>query len=964
MATATPQIERFSIHEQVCAQVRDLLIELGSHRALEDVRPEAHLEKDLGLGSLERVELLTRIGYVLHVTLPDRVAAEADTVADLIAAASRAVASGTLPERDTSSAPKSSSVATHETGIVTPHGPGHLPDARTLLDVILYRAQFDAARPHILLREDDGSQRVITFGELYRNAAAVARGLKMRGLEPGQAVAIMLPTSAEFFASFFGVLLAGGFAVPIYPPMRADRIEEYAARQSAILRSAEARFLITFRKAEAVAHLLQPNVPSLKGVVTAAKLAVTANGSGEFDPHRARSSDLAFLQYTSGSTGDPKGVMLTHANLLANMRGIVDALDFRATDVGISWLPLYHDMGLIGTWLTLLYYGIPVAVMSPLAFLTRPERWLWAVHKHRGSLTAAPNFAFELCVRKVKDEDIKGLDLSSWRAVLNGAEPVNPATLDRFSERFAKYGFRPEALLPVYGLAEATLAVTVPPLERGPRVDRIDRQFFERERRAVPAAPDDPCPLEFVSVGKPIAGYEIRIADDAGEDVAERVEGRLWFRGPAATQGYYRNPEATRELLRGDSDSGGSQLCWVDSGDRAYFAGGEIYITGRVKDIIIKAGRNVYPHEVEEAVGGVEGVRRGCTVAFGVSDPQAGTERLVVVTETRIPPRQMKTAERAAVASAVTESVTDTIGLPPDAVELVPPGSIPKTSSGKLRRNETRRLYLAGELSTGKPPAWLQMARLAAVGGARAAKSVLRRVFEFFYGIYAAIAFAVFIVPTWTAAYFAPTKESACRCTQIGTSILFKMLFVPVRVTGWEHLRSGGPWMMVSNHSSFFDVILYLSLFGFPYRFVSKKEVASWLFIGTFIRRRTDFAFSREDRNARLEQAAALENSLREGVSLLIFPEGTFEPEAGVRPFQLGAFKAAYATRRPVVPIALRGVREFFRDGARMPRPSRIEVKILPPLYPNPSAPEFQEIVRLRDTARAAIAQHCGEHLL
>ncbi|HWQ03567.1 MAG TPA: AMP-binding protein [Candidatus Nitrosotenuis sp.] len=957
MATTAPHLERTASGERVCALARDLLIELGSHRALEDVRPEAHLEKDLGLGSLERVELIARIGYAFQVTLPDSVAANAETVADLIAAVTFP-STATDSERELTSGGVNAPLQRMD-GTPAVQGPGHLPDAQTLIDVLLHRATHDGPRPHIHLREESGASHVITFGELYRNATAIARGLKLRGLEPGQAVAIMLPTSAEFYACFFGVQLAGGFAVPIYPPMRADRIEEYAARQSAILRSAEARFLITFRQAEAVAHLLHPHVPSLKGVITAAKLASTANGAEEFMPHRARPTDLAFLQYTSGSTGEPKGVMLTHANLLANIRAIVDALEFRASDVGISWLPLYHDMGLIGTWLTLLYFGIPVAVMSPLAFLTRPERWLWAVHKHRGTLTAAPNFAFELCVRKIKDEDIKGLDLSSWRGVLNGAEPVNAATLDRFCERFAKYGFRPEALLPVYGLAEATLAVCAPPLERGPRVDRIDRQFFEREHRAVPASPDDTAPLEFVSVGRPLPSFAVRIVDEQGNEVADRVEGQLWFRGPSATQGYYRNPEATHELLKRSGNE-----TWVDSGDRAYRADGEFYITGRVKDIIIKAGRNIYPHEVEEVTGGVEGVRRGCVVALGVNDPQAGTERLVVVAETRTPPRQLSRAERAQIQAAIVERVADAIGLPPDVIELVPAGSIPKTSSGKLRRNETRRLYLAEKLSTGKLPAWLQLARLAATGGARAARSVFRRALEFLYGCYALVAFAVFLVPTWLAAYFAPTRELACRATQIGTSILFKMIFVPVRVTGWEHLRAGGPWVMVSNHTSFFDVILYLSLFKFPYRFVSKKEVASWPFIGTFIRRRTDFAFTREDRNQRLEQAVALENSLREGVSLLIYPEGTFEPVAGVRPFQLGAFKAAYATRCPVVPIALRGPRTLLRDGAKLPRPTSIHVTILPPIVPDPDAPEFSEIVRMRDTARAAIAEHCGEHLL
>src|SRR5208283_809892 len=275
-----------------------------------------------------------------------------------------------------------------------------------------------------------------------------------------------------------GILLAGAVPVPIYPPFRADRIEEYAGRQAAILNNAGVCLLLTFRRAEAVAKLLKPRVKSLLGVVEAEKLLEAAEKAPPPAPGALpafisgsrirKGSDIALLQYTSGSTGDPKGVVLTHANLLANIRAIGDVLELGPGDVGVSWLPLYHDMGLIGAWLTLLLFGVPPAVMSPLAFLTRPERWLKAFQKYGGTISAAPNFAYELCVRKIADKDIEGVDLSRWRAALNGAEPVNPDTLDRFAERFASHGFRREAQLPVYGLAEASLGVTFPPLNRGP----------------------------------------------------------------------------------------------------------------------------------------------------------------------------------------------------------------------------------------------------------------------------------------------------------------------------------------------------------------------------------------------------------------------------------------------------------------------------------------------------------------
>src|SRR5258708_9949923 len=338
-------------------------------------------------------------------------------------------------------------------------------------------------------------------------------------------------------------------------PFRADRIEEYAARQSAILNNAEVCLLLTFRRAEAVARLLRPRVRSLSGVVDAEKLIEAADKAPPPSPgvsplhvtgSRARQgSDLALLQYTSGSTGDPKGVMLTHANLLANIRAIGEAVQLGRDDVGVSWLPLYHDMGLIGAWLSLLYFGIPLVVMSPLAFLTRPERWLQAFHKHRGTITAAPNFAYELCVRKIADKDIKGVDLSSWRAALNGAEPVNPETLERFAGGFESCGFRREAQPPVYGLGEAALGVPIPPLNRGPLIDRVERETFASQGRAMPAGLEDETAIAFVSSGKPLTGHDVCIVDEHGDEVPDRAEGFLWFRGPSATAGHYRNRIAT-----------------------------------------------------------------------------------------------------------------------------------------------------------------------------------------------------------------------------------------------------------------------------------------------------------------------------------------------------------------------------------------------------------------------------------
>jgi acyl-CoA synthetase (AMP-forming)/AMP-acid ligase II len=309
---------------------------------------------------------------------------------------------------------------------------------------------------------------------------------------------------------------------------------------------------------------------------------------------------------------------MTHANLLANLRAMGSGIGASPADVFVSWLPLYHDMGLIGAWMGSLLYGMPLVLMPPQAFLARPARWLRAIDAWRGTLSAAPNFAYEILAARVPDDELRGLDLSSWRIAFNGAEPVQAGTLARFAGRFAAHGLRPSALMPVYGLAETGLGLTFPPPGRGPRIDSIDRRALRDDGRALPSAAPDAMPV--VGCGVPLAGHEVRIVDASGAEAPERVEGRVEFRGPSATQGYFRNPEATATLVHGD---------WRDTGDVGYVADGELFLTSRVKDLIIRGGHNIHPYDLETAVGELPGVRKGCVAVFGAADPTAGTDRVV-----------------------------------------------------------------------------------------------------------------------------------------------------------------------------------------------------------------------------------------------------------------------------------------------------------------------------------------------
>ena len=977
MATTSTQLDLPGVRDRVLDVVRGLLEELGSHGAVGTLTATSNLDRDLGLGSLERVELLTRLETAFDVRLPDTLAA-VNTPEELIQAILKTP--GTVVGNDGELSGLRAAVTTERTQ--AERAGSIVQKAETLVEVIRSRGVHDANRAHLIITEDDEQgehSHTLTFGELSTAAQKCAEELARRGVPAGGRVALMLPTSRQFFVCYAGILLAGAVPVPIYPPFRADRIEEYAERQSAILNNAEVCLLLTFRRAEAVAKLLKPRVKSLLGVADAGKLLEAADKEPPPAPgalpafisgSRVRKgSDIALLQYTSGSTGDPKGVTLTNANLLANMRAIAEVLQMGPSDVGISWLPLYHDMGLIGAWLTLLLYGVPLVVMSPLAFLTRPERWLQAVSKYKGTIAAAPNFAFELCVRKIPDKAMEGVDLSSWRAALNGAEPVNPETLERFNNRFAKHGFQREAMLPVYGLAEASLGVTFPPLYRGPKVDRVERETFATQERAVPAAAGDENAIAFVSSGMALPGHEVLIADKNGNVVPERVEGFLWFRGASATSGYYRNGEATKILFAGGPAHAEGEYPWVLSGDRAYQADGEIYITGRVKDIIIKGGRNLYPHEVEELASRAEGTRKGCVVAFGLKGEETGTEKLVIVAESR----ERDRGKRVAVVAAINEQVSRGLGLPPDRVELIPPGSIPKTSSGKLRRDETKQLYLAGTLSAAKPPAWVQIARLGTGSFLKGAGSTvlrgIRTALEKIYGVYFIIVFILWIIPACAIVRLYKDHRAAGRYTSAALKLLFALTGIRVKVVGKQYMDTPGAKVYASNHASYFDVLPLMMGLGVPYRFVAKGEVNDMIFIGTFLNQMGHLSFNRHDASSRLKQVDEIEECLKQGDSVFVFPEGTFTPDDGVRPFQLGAFRGAVATGTPVIPVSLKGTRTFLRDRTILPRPTSVTITLSPPIYPQPIAGNadpnhLQEIVRLRNQAREVIARYSGEPLL
>ena len=931
MPVATPQIDQAALEQGILGIVRDLLREVGSESAARTLMLDSTLERDLGLGSLERVELLVRCEKRFGVRLPDDVAERADTPADWVRALVEGTPSATRAERYRIAQPAREA----------PEAPA---SARTWVEVLRRHAEIEPDRVHVHLLDGDSGED-ISYGKLYHTASQAAAGLKGRGLAPNETVAVMLPTSADFFYAFFGVMLAGGVPVPIYPPARPDKIEEYVRRQVKILRNAEVRFLITFSRARAVSELMGLSLPTLVDVTSVEALRRVGEETGP--RHRAlevQPSDIAFIQYTSGSTGDPKGVVLTQANVLANVRGIGWAVNFRPYDIVVTWLPLYHDMGLIGSWLFSVYFGAPITVLSPLDFLARPVRWLWALHDSGGTLCPAPNFSYELCARKIRDDAIEGLDLSRWRVAINAGEAVLPDTLERFAKRFGPYGFRPEAYVPCYGLAESSVALTFPPINRPPKIDSIEPDAFSQEGRAVPCAsarPGGKNVLRFVANGKPLPGHEVRVLDGDGRDVAERVQGRIFFRGPSRTAGYYRNPEATRAVINEDG--------WMDSGDLGYWAGGELFVTGRAKDLIIKAGHNIVPQEIEAAAAEVKGVRRGCVAAFGSPDPSSGTERLVVVAETR----ETVCETRQQIEAEIIQRVTAAAGLPPDRIVLAPPQSIPKTSSGKIRRAETRRLFEAGKLAAGKRPPWLQMVRLA-VGNARywlglqvrKLASALRRAYiEAAWSLMAALgSFLARLAPSRRAAVARASARWLLRLTRPG-----------VKVEAAERMGGLAPAVLVANRAGRLDALVLAAALPCPFLLADGGEIA-------FMPRRAAALL----KNLAVEPVPGemhppggslrdrIRRALAAGHSVLVFPDSAPGSPAHLSRFRLDAFHAALLASRPLVPIGVRGTSRLL-DQASPGIHHLARITVGSPL--DPGSGNGRRLVVLREQIRSAVAE-------
>jgi acyl-CoA synthetase (AMP-forming)/AMP-acid ligase II len=579
----------------------------------------------------------------------------------------------------------------------------------TLVGLLRMRAaERPAFRVFTFLVDGDLQETHLTCGELDRQARAI--GALLQELDaPGQRALLLYAPGLEFIAGFFGCLYASVVAVPAYPP-NPGRLAQTLPKFRALVNDARVSFALTTSSIRPILETFFAEDPDLRAIHWLTTNDIVPSLADRWQNPKASPDTLTLLQYTSGSTGAPRGVMLSHRNILHNQGLLLDAFEHHTADVGVGWLPLYHDMGLFGQIVQPLYAGGPVVLLSPLAFLQRPLRWLQAISRYRGTTSGGPNFAYDLCVRKITPEERATLDLTSWTLAANGAETIREATIDRFVAAFGPCGFRREAFYPCYGLAEATLIVA-----GGARADPPATCTVRSEplgsNRVVEAARDEADSQTFVGCGHTLGDQHVVIVDPESLRPCppDRV-GEIWVSGPGVAQGYWNSPEATARTFRARLEGTGDGP-FLRTGDLGFSRDGELFITGRLKDLIIVDGRNHYPQDIEFTVEQSHAaVRPGCCAAFSVDVD--GEERVVVVAEIDAGPGDPRPVERrlgqgteppmpldrAAVITAIRRAVADYHDLRIEAVSLLKKGSLPKTSSGKIERHACRAGFLARSL--------------------------------------------------------------------------------------------------------------------------------------------------------------------------------------------------------------------------------------------------------------------------
>jgi len=553
-------------------------------------------------------------------------------------------------------------------------------------DAFLEIAENSSSEEGYTFLSDNGKREdFFSFKEIANKAKVLASSLQREGINSGDKIILILPDNRDFIFLFLAISFLRAVPVPVTPPFNLKQMPEYLKYLEYVLEISKAKSIFTSEEIKPfLGSLLGPSLMQIK---IPSELKTNISDKSLDTLITPNPDDIALIQFTSGSTKRPKGVCILHKNLMANIQGLREGLKLQKQDRFCSWLPLYHDMGLIGFFLTPMAIGISGLIIPPLYFLKRPNIWLQKMSETRSAISYAPNFAYGLCTKRVSDSDLNEADLSAWRVAGCGAEPIQAETLNAFATKFKKYGFNANSFVPSYGMAENTLAITLTKLNQNLKVESVNYEILTTQKCAVVSHDESQNVINLVSCGSCIPGHDLQIISPEGGNLPERHVGEIAIKGPSLMQGYFENFEANQEAFIDG---------WFRTGDLGYIADNELFVCGRVKDLIIVSGKNYYPADLEVLASEIAGVRKGNVVAFGLQD--FGTqEKVVICAETSLPETQHKELKE-----KIRTTIINGLGIKVDEIVLLESGSLPKTSSGKLQRLKTKDLFIKGELQSAK----------------------------------------------------------------------------------------------------------------------------------------------------------------------------------------------------------------------------------------------------------------------
>ncbi len=758
-------------------------------------------EADLGLGSLERLELFSQIETTLGVKLSPSEISTIQTLRDIVTILARSHGSQSLVVNQCDKA----------TVQAVTIDPSKVTNLRDLL--IMYTQRYPNRR-HVVLLSGDGSEKEITYAMLYKQAGKISNALTTRGIQTGDHVALLLPSGEDFLYSFLGVIFSGAIPIPICPPESANQVGEYISQAVSILKKSDVRLLVTFGKFQKLAKFFRGFLPHLLGVTTTNDLL-----KSEFYLPKLKisSSQAAFVQYTYGSAGNFKKIVLTHKNILENIRSILKLFEVTTSDITVSWLPLHHDTDLIVMWLANLYFGSTLVLYSSKNFLSRPESWLWTIHKYRATISAGPNFAYEICINKINDNTLLGLDLSSWRIAGNISEMVCAQTLKRFSEKFSQYGFKSKALTNVYVLSEGAILMCAGSILEDQKIDRIASHEFHQKNIAKPIFEREKKYYEFVSCGSPIDNYQIRIVDEENTCLPERNIGMVHCKVRSMMCEYYRDQAVSEKVFHGG---------WIDTGDLGYLAEGELYITGRRKDIITKEGKNYYPTEIEDIITMYSDLNFGQVVVFSSVENLSGIKKILAIVESK---NNDKNSHKI-LKKQICQIVVKCLGFSLDDILIVTENVLPKTTNGKLRRYVCGEIYSQKNIRKIKNNIIIKLFNIYVRCFIAKTKKILTLCLRFFYTIYLFLVLISMASLTYIAIRFF-NRDNGEKIIKTASKITLRASFCSIEIDGINHIKSKKNMIFVSNHASYIDVLVLVAFLPGHFCYVAKSELKKSYFL-------------------------------------------------------------------------------------------------------------------------------------